>query len=313
MAKHWADIGESGTVLGMRFLFWIYRWFGRWAFTLCLYPVVLYFYVFRGDSRRASIDYLNKVQRLGGIPQQADLRWWSFKHFIAFGQSSLDKLAAWTGAFNYKNVTFHQRNEFLTMVDQSKGAVVIISHLGNQEVCRTLADQSRPFKLNILVHTKHAEKFNRMMAEVDKSYYLNLIQVSEITPATAIMLQEKIDAGEVICIAGDRTPVSGGKTVDADFLGQPAPFPQGPFILAAVLKCPVYLLFSVRGKKQYDIYFEHFADRIDLQRKKRLGDIAVWAQQFADRLSYYTLRYPLQWNNFYNFWHNAGKPTNHLK
>ena len=29
-------------------------------------------------------------------------------------------------------------------------------------------------------------------------------------------------------------------------MGQPAPFPQGPFILASILRCPVQLIFALR-------------------------------------------------------------------
>lgn len=39
-APHWADIGESTSVAGVLFLCWVHRWFGRWPFRLCVWPVV---------------------------------------------------------------------------------------------------------------------------------------------------------------------------------------------------------------------------------------------------------------------------------
>lgn len=48
-------------------------------------------------------------------------------------------------------------------------------------------------------------------------------------------------AGEFVVIAGDRI---GGtsRTVTTDFLGHPAAFPVGPYVLASLFKCPLYLL-----------------------------------------------------------------------
>jgi len=39
---HWADIAESTSVAGVRFLCGVHRWLGRWPFRLCAYPVVFF-------------------------------------------------------------------------------------------------------------------------------------------------------------------------------------------------------------------------------------------------------------------------------
>lgn len=306
--KHWSQIQESGALIGMKFMFFVYKYVGRWAFGLLLYPVIGYFFLARSGPRAASMDFLARIQALGALPSTTPLRQLSFQHFLQFGHNLLDKLAAWTGEFNYENVLFHQRNDFLEMVDRRQGALVIVSHLGNLEVCRSLADLSQRIRLNILVHTKHAEKFNRLMNDLDGKNYLNLIQVTEVTPATAMMLQDKLNAGEVVVIAGDRTPVSGGRQTVVDFLGDKAALPQGPYILASVLRCPVYLMFCVKDSNGYEIFFESFADNIHLSRKTREIDLQIWAQRFADRLAHYTLKFPLQWNNFYFFWSQNEAP-----
>lgn len=302
MAKHWSQVQESGALIGIRIMFFTYRWVGRWAFTLLLYPVISYFYLTKKTARQASEDYLTRVREHGALPLSESIQRQSFRHFLQFGRGLLDKLAAWTGAFQYKDVGFHNRDDFLNMVKQGSGALAIVSHLGNIEVCRSLAEQSQHVKLNILVHTKHAENFNRMMNKLDTDNHLNLIQVTDMSPATAIVLQEKLNAGEVVVIAGDRTPVTGGRQTTANFLGDLAWFPQGPYILASVLRCPVYLMFCNRTEKGYEVFFEAFAERIRLSRKQREEDLRYWVQRYADRLAHYTLRFPLQWNNFYPFW-----------
>ena len=79
--------------------------------------------------------------------------------------------------------------------------------------------------------------------------------------------------------------------------------PQGPFILAGLLKCPVYLLFCLKHQDRYHVYFEVFDRRFELgkrsMRSQRLHDVV---QAYAQRLAYYCQKAPLQWFNFYSFW-----------
>ena len=132
---------------------------------------------------------------------------------------------------------------------------------------------------------------------------MNLIQVTEINATTAMLLQDKIDAGELVVIAADRTPVTGrNRVAKAYFLGKTALFPQGPFILASLLKCPVYTLFCLKQHGKQMIYFEHFSDGLSFPRKQRDAMIMRCAQDYADRLQRYCLQEPLQWFNFYDFW-----------
>ncbi|MEX1032911.1 MAG: hypothetical protein WDZ30_06090 [Cellvibrionaceae bacterium] len=301
--QHWSEINEATSVAGIRFLFFVYRSLGRGFFYLFLLPVILYYFCFQPRARRASRGYLQRIRANGGIPEQASLWLWSIKHFFQFGSGLLDKLAVWSGVLSLADVHYQRYREFLNLVESGHGCLVIASHLGNIEVSRVLADTHKRFKLNILVHTKHAENFNRLLKEMDEASCLNLMQVTEITPATAVMLNEKVQAGEIVVIAGDRTPVTGGqRQSDVEFLGDCALMPQGPYILASILQCPVYLIFCLRSKSGYRVIIEPFAELIRLSRKSRDTELAQWAQQFADRLAFYAVQYPLQWFNFYDFW-----------
>jgi predicted LPLAT superfamily acyltransferase len=66
---------------------------------------------------------------------------------------------------------------------------------------------------------------------------------------------------------------------------------------------PVILFFGLyRGGNRYEIYFEHFADEIALDRDRRAESIRFWAQQYARRLEHYAHLAPYNWFNFYPFW-----------
>jgi predicted LPLAT superfamily acyltransferase len=134
--------------------------------------------------------------------------------------------------------------------------------------------------------------------------------VTDINAATAMLLSDKIDNGELIIITADRTSVSRNPRISrAKFLGADASFPQGPFILASLLKCPVYTLFCLKQKGKQVIYFEHFSDRLTFSRKNREQAIQQTIQSYAQRLEHYCLMEPLQWFNFFDFWHLIDKKS----
>ncbi|MBV8653201.1 MAG: glycosyltransferase family 2 protein, partial [Alphaproteobacteria bacterium] len=76
-----------------------------------------------------------------------------------------------------------------------------------------------------------------------------------------------------------------------------------PYILAHLLGCPVYLLFCLREKGGYRLYFERFAERIELPRGPGRGEaLAGHAGRYAGRLADLALLAPFQWYNFFDFW-----------
>ncbi|MCZ4253898.1 hypothetical protein O4H27_20885, partial [Pseudoalteromonas shioyasakiensis] len=77
------------------------------------------------------------------------------------------------------------------------------------------------------------EQFNRLLADAGASH-MRLIQVSELDAAIMLQLSERLERGEWLAIAGDRVPLKCSRKVSVDFLGQPADFPQGPWLLAGL-------------------------------------------------------------------------------
>lgn len=308
-SPHWSQVQEAGALHGMRFMFAIYRWLGRAPFMIVLFPVILYFYLFRRSSRDASREYLQQLRDSGKLNSSQPLWWLSYRHLFSFGSSLLDKLAAWQGDITPDDVNFHDRQAFDKACEEKRGALIIGSHLGNLEVSRALSMQRPGLKINVLSHTGNAANFNNLIDQAGTNSRINIIEVSEINPGTAVMLNDRIAAGEFIITSGDRTPLSSdAKTTMVDFLGRPAKFPQGPFILASILKCPVFTLFCTRAEKgsdkKFDFHITPFADEIRLPRKQRDQALIEHVQKFSDCLAAHCAKTPLQWYNFFPFWNN---------
>ncbi|MCP5079059.1 MAG: glycosyltransferase family 2 protein [Psychromonas sp.] len=309
---HWSKQSESGTYYGMKLLLAVYSLFGRKVFKYCLKPIMFYYSLFAKNAKVASDCYLNNLKNYASIHDiQLPGNLTTYHHLSSFAETMLDKLAAWKGDFSVKNITIHSEAVITEAKKQARGCVIIGSHLGNLELLRALSKRHKNLKINALVFTEHAQRFNAVMKAVNPDSTLNIIQVSKIGPDTAIMLDQKIEDGEWVVIVGDRTSASvESNVVWADFLGKPAPFPQGPFLLASLLKAQVYLLFGLRddSKKEahFELYFELFSEQIKLPRGEREQALQSVVSQYAKRLQFYTLKAPLQWYNFFNFWKLTG-------
>jgi predicted LPLAT superfamily acyltransferase len=303
---HWAKKAENGSYLALKLLLWLYRFGGKWLILLCLGPVLAYFFVKDAVARRASRDYLRQLHQhcASKSPFSAAPGYWQvYCHFWQFALAALAKIDAWLGRITPQQVSYGGIVPFEHITASGRGALLVASHLGNTEVCRALVRSRYALKINVLAHTKNAAAFNRILKDSNSDVDLELIEVTELSPAVSIRLSECIARGELVVIVGDRISTQAPeRAVWADFLGKPAPFAIGPWVLASLMQCPVYLMFCMKQAKGYNLMFEPFADNIKLNRKLRQQQLAELIQRYALALEKVACRYPLQWFNFYDFW-----------
>ncbi|MBV8657177.1 MAG: acyltransferase [Burkholderiales bacterium] len=300
--RHWADIGESTFVLGIWVLYWVHRLLGRWPFRLCIYPVVLGFWFGKPALRAASRQYLQRLQAATGALGHAPTFRDNLHHVALFAETILDKLLAVSSRYRFDHVRIEGREAIAAALDTGQGGMIVTAHIGCLELCRALAERRTAIRLNILVHTRHAERFNALLRRLNPDVAVNLIEVSEVGPATAVALAEKVEAGEFVVIAGDRVPVHSDKTVNVPFLGLDAPFPVGPYVLASLLKCPLYMLGCIHESNGYTIRFDLLAEQVVLPRGRREAAMAEYAQRYAQILTDLLRRSPYDWFNFFAFW-----------
>ncbi|KAA1190488.1 lipid A biosynthesis acyltransferase [Pseudohalioglobus sediminis] len=303
-SQRWSEIRENGFLTGMRFLFLVYRLGGFLAFRIILQPVLLFYFLRNKLARDASLEYLGRLQATFPDDNTPAPGWWNaYRHFNAFANASLDRLAVWANSSILDRISFPDRPILLEQIATGRGAVLLGAHIGNMEICRGLSTRNPDLKLNILVHTQHADMFNRLLREVVGETAITLIEVSDLSPATAIELQGRVDRGEFVAILADRVPASSSERCSEQmFLGKQAKFPDGPFILASLLKCPVYTLFCTREGRGYKIRCQKFADDIKLPRSSRKQAVTGYSERYSRALEQNLRHAPLQWFNFYPFW-----------
>lgn len=319
--QHWAGVQERRGRLGMRFMLKVWQLFGRVPFTLLLWPVIGFYWLSGGEQREASRQWLKAI-RERARQQRVTLPAGpvnSFHHFLRFGESMLEKIASWRGDLRWgKDIDFAPGASEAIDAGKPGGRLILASHLGDIEACRALAQQVSGLVINALVFTDNARHFRQVMDEIAPEASKHVIPVTDIGPDTAILLQQKLDAGEWIAIVGDRTAVNrqrGGvrRVIWSEFLGKPAPFPQGPFVLAAALRCPVLLMFALRQEGKLRLHCEPFADPLLLPRATRQDALQQAVDRYALRLEHHAMLAPLDWFNFFDFWQLPDQPQRNDK
>ena len=268
----WHELAERGSIWGLQLTFFLYRLLGRRLCGFFVHIVVTYFFLTNKQQRVASKQYLSNLYEFG-IPNKVSMEkpvkkpglLLSWKHFLSFGSACLDKISVWTGGIKREQIIWENRSKFQELVDQKQGAVLLSAHLGNIEVIRALSRKSEGVTINALMFTDHAKRFNRILEQANPKSKVNLIALESINPETIQNLRELINRGEYLALLADRKAAgSPMKNCFVPFLGKTAPFPQGPFLLASLLKCPIKLLLCVKeSSSQYRVYYEDFVNELD--------------------------------------------------
>jgi len=293
-ADHWAKVPERGTPTSLGVIAWIAERVGRPLARLLLYPITVYFLITAHDARQASCEFLMRARK-------DSVRWWDvWRHFYYFAATILDRFYLLRGEFERFRVTIHGNDVLQRHMENGKGAILLGSHLGSFEVLRTLGVMQRNFPLKVLMDTAHNENITRFFDALNPGIAGTVIPPDR--PDTLIKVRESLDASYFIGMLGDRV-FGADKTTQCEFLGAPATLPAGPILLAAMMHCPIILFFGLyRGGNRYDIYFEHLADDIVLNREHRAEEIQSWTHRYVARLEHYARLAPYNWFNFYSFW-----------
>ena len=302
----------KGGYYGLKIVLTLYKLLGNRMLKPLLYVIIFFYYLNSSKQRRISRQFLDRVETMRQKHHLKDEKLSSFKHFLSFGLMLLDKMRAWQGDLHLNQEVCFKKGSyenFYKFLNQGQGKIFICSHLGNVEALRAVGSHTkeRSFEVYSVVFTKNAENFSRFTASINHNSRLNRIATDEITPKTSIFLQEKISEGHAVAIVADRIPTNYESSSNkqrvtcVDFLGEKTLFPQGAFILAAVLKCPVQLLFGLRNETtgKIEIVCEDFQDKIVLTRTNRDEELKKMVTEYARILEYHTLEHPYEWFNFY--------------
>ena len=317
--RHWSRLNEQAAGYWLlKFLLFLFFIFPVIILRVIAFPVGFFYFLFSKRGRTESRRYLQKIAPLVTNPKTVK-KCRSFfgplTHIVSFSLAIIEKLQSWGGKFPFKDINFYDDdiNELIRELENGKGVFLIFSHLGNTEMLRGLLNfgktgVSRKIPVTAIMDVKVTAHFNRMLRELNPQSGMDIIGADEINPHTAILLEEKLEAGGMVVIAGDRTSADkDSKNFMLPFLGKEAPFSSGVFYMAALMKAPVFFVFGLRRKvlslrTKYDMHVHKCPLSFDYSRKERMEKSLQMARSFASFLENYCKEQPFQWYNFFDFW-----------
>ena len=156
--------------------------------------------------------------------------------------------------------------------------------------------------VNVVVDFSNAERISSVLRSLAPGLDTRILPLGRDPLATVLDIKGCVERGELVAILGDRVG-AGARQVAVRFLGDEAPFPAGPWLLAHTLGCPVYFCAGLyRPPNRYDLHCELIADAVTLDRGARDEAVQSYAQRYAAVLERHLALAPLNWFNFFDLW-----------
>lgn len=279
-----------GNALGFWFFRTALRLTGlRGAYGL-LYIVCAHYALFDGQARATALSYLSKR-----FPKDGALKrlFHVYLLFVSQGKCLIDRYAMNAGVttFEFENEQVRTRLREL----QGQGFVLLLSHAGGwQSALPSLRNMAGARPVSLLMNEAESAEVRKHVRGDDGGFHV--IEPTD-GPGCVVEMVMRLQQGEIVSIMGDRA--YGGQTAPVQFIGAEAAFPVSAFAVARAAKCPVVVLFVPKtGMRTYRI--EVYT--IDAMASGERAAVRSALQHYADLLTDFTQRYPLQCFLFYDVW-----------
>lgn len=283
--------GQSkGSLLGYRIFAFSIRKLGLRFSYFILYFVALYYFLFSWKSSRNIKKYFRERLKYSNFKTIISV----YKSYYVFGQTLIDRIAISSGMKDKFTYEFDGVEKIRETLDKGNGGVLISAHIGNFEISEYFFDD---FDENMYINLVTTDLERKQIKE-----YLEGLSIK--SRAKYILIKDDmshifgfnsaLSKNEFICITGDRY-VDGSKFLEIDFLGEPARFPAGPFLIGSKLKVPVLFVYVMKESR---FHYHLYAREAEVDYKNE----RVLLESYRDNISSMVEKYPLQWFNYFDFW-----------
>lgn len=296
-APDWRRQQEKSHLAILKLMVWISLTFGRRIGRVVLYGIAAYYVLFAAAARRASRAYLGRA--LGRWAEWSD----GFRHVLSFASTIHDRIYLLNDRFDLFDIEVIGAEELHAALERQPGALLIGAHLGSFEVLRALARGRAGLKVAILMYEENARKINATLEAINPAASADIIALGRMD--SMLQARDRLDQGYLVGMLADRG-LGDDATVDCEFLGEMAPFPVGPWRMAAMLRRPVFFMTGLYlGANRYQIHFEPLADFSAASRADLGAATSAAQQRYVDRLAHFCRLAPYNWFNFFDFWQRA--------
>ena len=296
MSGQWQSRPEAGGRLSQRLFLALARGLGRRFAMGILWLTSPWFVWSRRPEREASRAYLGRV--LGRAPGIRQL----LKHHYWFSIGILDRVYLLSDGDRDFHFEVEGLEHLTAALQEGRGALLFGAHLGSFEALRALSRRYPQVPLDIVLDKQQTPVLTELLGRLAPELAERIIDASAGGTAVTLAMAERCAQGDMVAILADRGRQ--GEAMHAvPFLGRPAAFPVGPWLLAASLKVPVVLCIGLYlGGNRYRLVFEPVAERVDIPRARRAEALDAFIRHYAGRLEHFIRLAPYNWFNLYDFW-----------
>ncbi len=294
--------GESlGTRPGYRWFEMLARVGGIDAAYRFLDVVVSYYVAFAPTRyRQASLSYLRR-QFPSASPAELRLHMW--RHFRHFGEAVLDQALVPHLGVEQFSIDGKGLDHIEKARAQGKGLILLGAHVGPWQF-GAMGLARKGITVSIAAVVQEARAMDAYLAarrETSSHPMPEIILLSGETPFSSLSVVEALREGKVVALHADRTIL--GKSLAVGFLGDEAPFPLGPFVLAELTGAPVCIWFASKMDRRTVRIHVHEPMHVGPgPRSQRQARIEKALRAYVDLLEQTVRIHPYQWYNFYDFW-----------
>lgn len=244
-----------------------------------------------GKARKTTYAFYRKGLSLGKMRSL----WMTYRNHCAFSQVVIDKFAMYAGKQFHIDIDGYDK--FLELANKPDGFIQLSSHIGNYEIAGySLVAATKRF--NALVFGGEKDS---IMANRQRMFGRNNIRMIAVKEDMSHLfeLNAALADGEIVSMPADRV-FGSPKHFVIDFLGRPAAFPQGPFVLAAARAVAMLFVSVIKSSsKGYHITVRELASAPAATSKATARQLA---ENYVKMLEAAVLSHPEQWYNYFDFW-----------
>ena len=191
-----------------------------------------------------------------------------------------------------------------TVGQGGRACIVLGSHVGSLEAMRQASVRHPGITVRLVLDRQSNQQLVERFEALDPEFAASLIDADQSAAGLGLAISDALKLGDSIALMGDRYR-PGDRTTSCEFLGSPAQFPVGPFIIASIFRVPIVTTFGIYVDGRYEVHCEELFDSFHLPRDDRDAALQLAVSLYAERLEHYARRAPSNWFNFYDFWHTG--------
>src|SRR5699024_6549420 len=203
---HWRERPEGGNRLALAIIRWLILHVGRGVAQVCLWPTTLYFFLVRGPERRASRDWLKRVN----APRQGHAG--VLIHIYTFAVTIVDRVLLLAGRGVRLDVRAEGTEALHELLRKGRGCMLLGSHLGSFEAVRVFSRQApaEHRRLKVVMDRAQNSLITRMLEEISPDIRDTVIDAGQPGPAIVLQAGGVMEAGGGVAVLADRTRAGDG-------------------------------------------------------------------------------------------------------